>query len=199
MKKNNIIILISGKQGSGKTTLAKNLCKEIIPHRHAVNLRVMKFADPLYEIHSDIFDTLNRYGYKTDRSKVDGDLLQDIGTWGRRRDPLMWTTIMRNRVIEELGYNDSVPNVIIIDDARFANEIELFDDMDAQILKVRLEAAEHTRMGRAAKWRDRTYHPSETALDAYNKWSMIVFSDTHEADEVCELVWRRVQEVQNAK
>lgn len=54
--------------------------------------------------------------------------------------------------------------LVIIDDCRFTNEFDAFP----QALRVRLNAAEDVRKGRAESWRENTVHPSEVGLDLYD-------------------------------
>lgn len=146
-----MIILISGKQGSGKTTLAKGLCK-------ALNASHIKFADPLYEMHEAIRNVAQRYNIPF--SEKEGTLLQLLGTeWGRKiKGDNVWVEACKTRVSLAQWSKDSV---IVIDDARFENELLAFPEA----FTIRLYAAEEERKGRADGWRDNTAHASETGLD----------------------------------
>ncbi len=90
------IIMISGKQGSGKTTLAtalQNLIKE-----KNVNCRVLKFAGPLYEMHDAVITIFEKYGIVIPKPfKV---LLQYLGTEVGRNsvDKDVWVTCLKNKV-----------------------------------------------------------------------------------------------------
>lgn len=170
------IVLISGKQGSGKTTLHEQLSKDIdyrpgglwMPHG-------LIFAGPLYEMHDYCRSVLVDAGIDPIHKVKDGNLLQLLGTeWGRNTiDKNVWVKIVQNRIQkygEELRKdNPSTPKkfIFIISDTRFENEFDLFPDA----LRVRLECPEDIRKERVNKtsmWRDNTHHPSETSLDRYS-------------------------------
>lgn len=145
-----MIILISGKQGSGKTTLAKNLVERL----GAIHL---KFADPLYEIHEAIRKVADKWQIPFDQKE--GRLLQLLGTeWGRAcKGENVWCDALFNKV-SVLEDN----NIIIIDDCRFKNEFYRFKDI---AVTIRLVANENDRRKRADSFRDDTNHPSEIDLD----------------------------------
>lgn len=153
------VILISGKQGSGKTTLSKHLHKSINLNKQmwAINL---KFADPLYQMHDYCLAILNQSGIDT--IKKDGKLLQLLGTeWGRSIDKDIWVRVAQSRVnkLRPSGYDQTM--VAIIDDTRFKNELEAFPDA----IKIRLECDKVQRRQRTDSWRDNEMHPSEIDLD----------------------------------
>jgi nucleoside-triphosphatase THEP1 len=151
------IVLISGKQGSGKTTLSKNLTELFT--KQGLTVANIKFADVLYELHDTIWGVMNKYG-RTLAAKKDGPLLQLLGTeWGRNTlSQNVWVEIAQFRAAQ--AFKD--PNtVVIVDDCRFPNELESFDSA----LKVRLEAPSDVRKLRCEAWRDNGHHQSETALD----------------------------------
>lgn len=157
------IVLISGKQGSGKTTLARLLQEEL------AHVCLMKFADPLYAMHDAVYSTLSTYGVKKPQ-RPDGTLLQLLGTdWGRVcLGPDIWSSIAAARVSEALCGGSAI---VVIDDLRFPNELTAFDR--SQTLLVRLECPEATRAMRAEKWRNLTSHPSEIGLDEFQGWDLV--------------------------
>lgn len=142
-----MIVLISGKMGSGKTTLV-NQFQAAYP--------VFKFADPLYEMHHALWDAMDRYGVLT-REEKSGDLLQVIGDIMRKRDPLVFVkcAITKARCLEEKN------QYVLNDDTRFLNELKAFPNA----LKIRLECDRDKRKARAESWRENENHKSEIDLD----------------------------------
>lgn len=152
--------MISGKQGSGKTTLANELTNQLQERKYKV-VR-MKFADVLYELHDTIFGILKSYGITYDKVKH-GPLLQYLGTdFGRKTfGENVWAGILRNRI----SGIESLVDFCIVDDLRFKNEFETFPEA----FKIRLSAPEGVRKERCESWREDTNHPSEVDLD---EWEM---------------------------
>lgn len=164
-----IVVIISGKQGSGKTTLAENLKKVLSPCVH------MKFADPLYDMHNFIRDTLTKYDIATE--KKDRKLLQWLGTgYVRAIDGDAWCKIARKRANFFLTGGSNV----VIDDCRFPNELAYFTDA----IKIRLEAPEEARKARAESFGD-PEHESETGLDkSLGSFHAVIPTHTKTAEEV---------------
>lgn len=176
-------VLLSGKQGSGKSTIQKLLIETCYKrmHWHCIPIN---FADTLYEMHNAVLGILHRYW--PDRGLVkDGPLLQVLGTdWGRNTiDKNIWVEIMKNRLkIYEPSYQ-----LAIIGDSRFENEFDDFPDA----LRVRLTCPEALRRQRCSMWRENTEHPSEIALDAYERRSLFdltLHTDQVDAEGCVELI-----------
>jgi dephospho-CoA kinase len=149
-----MIIGISGKQGSGKTSLARALAELT---DKAV---ILKFADPMYQMHDAVNSVYNHYGVPTPQK--DGELLQWIGTeHGRNKDENIWVNIMHTRLLS--AYAQDVP--VIIDDMRFENEFDMIEELGGML--IRLDASEEVRSKRTDGWRENTTHPSELGLDNY--------------------------------
>lgn len=161
-------ILLSGKQGSGKTTLAELLVAEL--HKEK-NTRVfhLRFAEGIYRMHDFARSLLESRGlaHPPGKESKDGDLLQYLGTeWGRNQyGQSVWVdftlaTIQRLTEIEGKLFDKLY---FVISDARFPNEFNAFSSG----LRVRLVASEACRKERAEMWRVNTNHLSETALDDF--------------------------------
>jgi tRNA A37 threonylcarbamoyladenosine biosynthesis protein TsaE len=173
-----MVILISGKQGSGKTTLSKTLLNFFELNNHKITS--LKFAGPLYEMHDAVLIVLNQYQTALDlinngnAINLDKTLLQILGTeWGREK---LHNNIWPNIVLGQINnIRKNYPNTkIIIDDLRFLNELEVIDSSIDKCLKIRLECDEEIRKARCSQWRDNTNHPSETDLDAHlDKFDMV--------------------------
>lgn len=176
------IVKISGKQGAGKTSTAAALIHMALGY-DAGRVKpmyeyagVMKFADPLYELHEVILNKMQTMS-GVERVRKDGTLLQLLGTeWGREKfGENVWVDILRRKVAagEYGGWQRGAkylpakgalrPRLIVIDDMRFENEFDAFPEA----LRVRLEAPAEIRMARADAWRQNADHPSETGLDVY--------------------------------
>ncbi len=179
------IIMISGKQGSGKSTIMDNLIKlSIFKGMNAMDVR---FAETIYNIHDYIRETLRFRGIE--RPDKDGRLLQLLGTeWGRDTiHPDIWVHAL-------LGYIRNVAPVpkenqlFVISDCRFRNEFDLVD-----AFRVRLECDRDVRKQRCDGWRDTDTHISETDLDQYSaegKFDLTINTETTNPVEVAELIYK---------
>jgi len=155
------VILISGPQGSGKTSLRSELYTRL-----PLSAKY-RFANPLYEIHDSLQAIMAKIHPEITCSArgipKDGPLLQVIGTeWARAFDPDIWMKIAIKQVNSMLARGLSP---VIIDDCRFRNEFHAFDYLNP--FTVRLECSAKTRQERCSMWRDNATHPSEIDLDEY--------------------------------
>lgn len=163
---NKKIIIISGKQGSGKTTLQKAIEKKFANNK--TKIHVLNFADPIREIERFAVGKLEEYGVIRDIKK-DGPLMQLLGTeWGRAIRQDLWVYIVKNRIELLTSKNPDFMNIFIIGDARFKNEMSAFD-----ALKIRLECDRDTRKKRCEMWRDNETHQSEVDLDDYVGYDVV--------------------------
>lgn len=160
MEKQVKLVLISGKQGSGKSSLARDLGRVFMDM--GVEWERLFFAKPLYDIHDACLPVMKKYGIIPQDTVKEGPLLQLLGTeWGRKtRGENVWVDIVRRQVDALKGSNCFVT----IEDARFENEFDAFPDA----LRIRLDAPEEIRKARAESWRENTQHQSEIALDNYH-------------------------------
>jgi phosphomevalonate kinase len=165
------IVMISGKQGSGKTTISDALAARL--GGAAIRLR---FAQPLYEMHNAVLSILAAYGMARPGLVKDGPLLQILGTeWGRNTiDPDIWVRCIQNKVAE-IGKKFQEA-VVIVDDMRFRNEFDAFS-----ALKIRLECPREIRKARCSTWRDNENHQSEIDLDEYSdSWLFNLYLETEQ-------------------
>jgi len=159
------IFVLSGCQGSGKSTYAKWLQA----YTGLENSKIMKFAEPLYELHDRCLPVLKLYGLRPYGMTKDGELLQVLGTeFGRNKlGENVWVNTLKKRVDKYL--KESPTKFVIIDDCRFENEFNAFH-ADAHM--IRLTAPASVRKARCTYWREDTSHPSETGLDDYERKMM---------------------------
>jgi len=161
------IILISGLQGSGKTALARDL--EILLKENYYVPFLVKFADPLYILHDRIYEILGGFGIHSTK-KTDGTLLQLLG--GHFRNAVgadVWVNIVEEKIIKAM---DTRRSIVVVDDMRYKNETLVWPKHEC--VMVRLECPEDVRRGRAEKWRENTSHLSETSLDFFQGWDLVL-------------------------
>lgn len=185
-----MVILISGKMGSGKSSLANNLQIEFL--KRGFTPRMLKFADPLYDFHGEIrlllkgYDPQNTLNY--DYNKKDGNLLQLLGTeWGRDTvDKNMWVKLLISR-IKQMPAN----HIKIIDDCRFKNELSIPKNSFEKVVSIRLECDVEIRRKRCEMWREKDNHPSETDLDEWARkphFNYIFNTGLEGTDGICQIV-----------
>jgi len=160
------VIIVSGKQGSGKTTLIHNLVKALHNTLKGFRAVPINFADPLYEMHDFCRGTLKDAGISPPYPDTkDGNLLQMLGTeWGRNRIyPDVWVDVLKGRMAKklEMAKGDGLQYIFLIGDCRFMNELTAFPNA----FKVRLECDREVRKSRVSMWRSTEDHPSEIGLD----------------------------------
>lgn len=197
------VVVISGKMGSGKTTLATALarCAHRHPHVRAV---VMNFADTIYEIHDFARGRMKDLGLPTPEGLEvkDGSLLQFLGTeWGRKTyGQGVWAEALVGRIGKFLALSGEAfaSYLFIIPDCRFKNELAAFPDA----LKVRLECPREVRKARCSQWRENDLHQSEVDLDEWvgitglpEKFDMYFDTNTMPPEGIAELIYHKVSDV----
>jgi len=180
------ILLLSGKQGSGKTRNSAEICRLAIAAGYSP--QVIKFADPIYEMHDACLPILKKYGIRPVEMTKEGELLQVIGTeYGRNRvSKTVWLDALLKRVPYVLAMDRSL---MIIDDVRFENEMDAFPEA----LHVRLICKESVRKSRVSYWREDTSHESETALDRYEqlgKFDLRMDTEFAKLEVTSSVIWR---------
>lgn len=173
---NATIILISGKQGSGKTTLGDILETMISKSTTKINVIRGKFAKELYSIHDVIWKHMNSKGVYMQKGQTkDGFLLQWLGTeWGRAINSDIWVNLAFKEWREACSGLTEGKNVIIVDDGRFENEFDAIAETENHLL-VRLEAPESLRRDRIGKnWRKNIINWSLHDLDWLRMLGLVV-------------------------
>ena len=169
----NTIILISGKASVGKTTVGDFLDEFL--SKVPLNVTSIGFADDLKRVAKGDFNWDGRKNLKGRR------LLQQIGFIGREYDKNIW-------VEKLLGDLDSAsiffPDITIIDDWRFLNEAEYFEEGLYDLFKINVVS--EIRGGlRGGLGED----ISETELDNYTDYDYIVknnFTNLEDLKKECE-------------
>lgn len=188
------IILISGPQGSGKTTLVNKLVVALQNRFKGYRAISMNFADPLYQMHDYCRGVLRDAGITPPHNDTkDGNLLQILGTeWGRNHvHPDVWVRITQGRIQKklEMSKGDGLKYFFIIGDCRFKNEITNFPDA----FKVRLSAPMEIRKARASMWRENTNHASERDLDGCEHlFDLVINTGIYDADHVLEVTLHEI-------
>lgn len=203
-----IVLMLSGKQGAGKSTTAKAL-EGVLLSKGIASIR-FKFGDIIYAVHDAVWATLEQYGV-TRPGDIDVNLLRVIGTeYGRKYlGDDVWVEGLKRRVLEteasimstmmNMGQDpSSFERVYLVDDLRFKSE---FDLNVSDTIRVRLEAPAKVRKARAEKWTDETEHKAETDLDSYvseGKFDLVLDTSKLSVDEVVdqisEFVFNKIKE-----
>lgn len=113
MSKQKLLIGISGKMGTGKSTIS-HLLQAAFQENSSVGISAM--ASPIYLAQNALYE---QYGLQLYGDK-DRPLLLAIGKWGRDRDPDFWLNQFAKQAIE------SDLDIIICDDIRMKNEADFF-------------------------------------------------------------------------
>lgn len=191
-----MIIVISAKQVSGKSTLANALCRQFGP----VGALKTRFAQPIYEMHDACRAILQKYGITSyDYTKKDGPLLQMLGTnWARMTImPDIWVRCLHNAI------HNSPKNIVhIIEDCRFKNEFDSFENIN-DVIRIRLNCPEEIRKKRAKdnnlSWREEVSHQSEIDLDGYAedaRFDMYFQTHIESTEEIVEKIMHKVRSMQ---
>ncbi len=145
------IIVISGKQYSGKDTLAALLLSDLTDFVRVGIGDAIKYE---YAKKNGVtFDEIvkNKHLYRSG--------LIELGNYGRSIDPDYWL-----KSIVEMKEN------VIVPDVRVEHEVELFKSYGAY--SIRVEASYENRSKRAVI--TNADDPTETALDSFDGWDAVV-------------------------
>ena len=154
------VILISGKMGSGKTTLASFLQEELADVWGDYNAYTTSFALGVKELALKYFD-INK-NHKRGR-----EVLQKIGQFGREIDVDTWVRY----TFYDMFFDFSVmlPLYIIIDDWRYKSEVDsVHEYSEDDVYKVRIIRED---------LKEKSNHVSEIDLDDYEDFDVIFYND----------------------
>ena len=154
MKNNRKIIVFSGKQFSGKDTVAKILLEKF------KSFKRIGIADAI-KMQYARKNGLTLEEIEQNKSQYRQDLIE-LGDWGRAQNPDYWL----NSIIAYEGNT-------IVTDIRVEHELNLFKQHGAY--SVRVEASEETRSkrGTLSSKNDNT----ETALDNIKDWDYVIYNN----------------------
>jgi dephospho-CoA kinase len=155
LNKKLLVILFSGKAGVGKTTSAM-LLKVLLENKYVV--RRASFAESLKDIAFQM-------GWNGEKDKKGRKLLQDIGYVGREYNKNVWVSKTLNNALSD----PFPPDIIIIDDWRFPNEIDFIkQDLLYKPISIRIYAPNREILKNTPEYND----VSETSLPEYTKESL---------------------------
>ena len=165
------IILLSGKAENGKTTMAETLKRKL--EEQGKRVIITRYAYYLKDLASRY---CNWDGKKDDKGR---ELLQQLGT-NIIRQKLNKPNFHVGRICEDIEICQDYVDFVIIDDARFPNEIyypiaTFGDDKVISIRVVRKDKNFKTKLSEEQK-----NHPSEIALDNFKNFNFIVESSNLE-------------------
>lgn len=159
-----LIIGLSGKIGSGKTTFAEFLKEEL--ETIGIVTKILNFADALKKI---TFELSGHHGYTQEDKQV---YLEDWGMTVGTMLQRLGTEVMRTNFDEDVWvkatFSKLIPGVNIIGDCRFPNEAEAIKKRGGLLIRLDGDPAEV----RKNSTRDLT-HASETSLDNYNEFDYV--------------------------
>lgn len=163
-----MLIGISGKIGSGKSTAASLLCSKLLKYKlknFADNLKVVS-SFLLYKEIKDMYTEEGKNTYLPDWEMTIGEFQQKLGTEGMRNG------VHKNGWVISLlsQYNDKKDNWIIAD-LRFPNEAQAIRDRKGILIRMVGDPANARKNSK----RDQS-HESEIALDKWKNWDYTIIN-----------------------
>lgn len=170
-----IRLAFGSQSGCGKDAACDLLTPLLAPRRRVQRL---KFASGVYRIAQYAQETCD-----FEKTK-DRELLQFIGTWGRQKDPKVWSTLLRQQIARYEYSSDA----LIVTDLRYPNEAEMLKTEGFKL--IRINRSLHHRHPQwfppnadfslpmlptqPCAW---IHHESEHAMDQYTDWDDVIEND----------------------
>lgn len=151
----NKIIIFSGKQYSGKDTLAKILLENMTEYKRCAMGDIIKLE--YGKTHNLTYEEIEQ-----NKSQYRQGLI-DLGNWGREQSPDYWL----KKIIEQEG-------CIMVTDVRVPHEYETFKNAGA--ISIRVECPREIRAQRGALIGESDI--TEVGLDNITDWDYIVNNDS---------------------
>lgn len=149
------IIIFSGKQYSGKDTVAKVLLEQMTDYKRFAMGDVIKLTYGEQKGLSYEEIEKNKPLYRQD--------LIDLGNWGRAQDPLYWM----KKIISQ-------PGKIIVTDVRVPMEYKIFKEAGAFAVRVNASRETRSQRGELVGETDIT----EVGLDDVQDWDYLIENDS---------------------
>lgn len=170
------IIMISGKSGSGKDTLA-NIMRDQL-ESHGLKTITLHYADLVK------YYLKQYYNWNEEKDEAGRAMLQTLGTDKvRAHYPDYWASAIGQ-------FLASIPtdfDCAFIPDARFPNEIEVVQKYNPQALTIRIERYINDEPYINPLFtKKQLNHPSETSLDNYGYFDYIVENKTEGLENLTE-------------
>ncbi len=156
----NNTIIISGKAGSGKDTVAQFMKEEL--EKHGKRVLIIHYGDAVKWVLRDFFN------WDGKKDAVGRTLLQRIGTdVVRAKFPNFWTGIVVGLLEAFEPYSDF--DIALVPDARFPNEVDIALENLKNCITVRINRhnADGTEWINPNLTEEQRNHPSETSLDTF--------------------------------
>lgn len=147
----NRIIIFSGKQYSGKDTVAKIMLAAMPDFRRCAMGDIIKLT--YGKEHNLTYEEIEK-----NKSQYRQDLI-NLGNWGRSQSPDYWL----KKIIEQDGN-------IMVTDVRVPHEYETFKNAGA--IAIRVEASRETRASRGELIGENDV--TETGLDNIKDWDYVI-------------------------
>lgn len=183
------IIGISGKMGVGKDTVAELIAKHIKINDEYIVVRPKLFALNIKRIveilsgvslkwkSTDNFD-MPTMDYTQEQKEIlvpeynmtIGNMLQQIGTniFREHFDKDVWV----KSLFSTYGKHEMENEIWIITDVRFPNEADFIKELGGTLIRIVGDPKKHN----VSSTRDPN-HPTEIALDDYNKWNYVIYNN----------------------